>query len=169
MNLVILGNIVMLAGSSLMVTVGFLKKKRQILAVQCVQCVIQSAAHLMLGAASGAIAGVLAVARNLICLKREFTLRFKLVFIAIQAVLTWAFNSMGVIGWMPFFATAIFIWMLDTKDERKLKISIIIGQIMWTLFDWRALNFVGVAFDVFSIFSNAVGIYMLRSKRADAE
>ena len=31
MNLVILGNIVMLAGSSLMVTVGFLKKKRQIL------------------------------------------------------------------------------------------------------------------------------------------
>ena len=70
MNLVILGNIVMLAGSSLMVTVGFLKKKRQILAVQCVQCVIQSVAHLMLGAASGAIAGVLAVARNLICLKR---------------------------------------------------------------------------------------------------
>lgn len=167
MNLVILGNIVMLVGSSLMVTVGFLKKKRQILAVQCVQCVIQSVAHLMLGAASGAIAGVLAVARNLICLKREFTLRFKLVFIAIQAVLTWAFNSMGVIGWMPFFATAIFIWMLDTKDERKLKISIIIGQIMWTLFDWRALNFVGVAFDVFTIISNAVGVYLLRSKRAE--
>ena len=169
MNLVILGNIVMLAGSSLMVTVGFLKKKRQILAVQCVQCVIQSAAHLMLGAASGAIAGVLAVARNLICLKREFTLRFKLVFIAIQAVLTWAFNSMGVIGWMPFFATAIFIWMLDTKDERKLKVSIIIGQIMWTVFDWRALNLVGVAFDVFTIISNAVGVYMLSAKRADAE
>lgn len=167
MNLVILGNIVMLVGSSLMVTVGFLKKKRQILAVQCVQCVIQSVAHLMLGAASGAIAGVLAVARNLICLKREFSLRFKLVFIAIQAVLTWAFNSMGFIGWMPFFATAIFIWMLDTKDERKLKVSIIIGQIMWTLFDWRALNFVGVAFDVFTIISNAVGVYLLRSKRAE--
>ena len=167
MNFVILGNIVMFVGSSLMVTVGFLKSKRQILTVQCLQCVIQSAAHILLGAASGAIAGVLAVARNLICLKREFTLRFKLVFIAIQAVLTQLFNSMGVVGWMPFFATAIFIWMLDTKDERKLKISIIIGQIMWALFDWQALNFVGFAFDVFSIFSNAVGIYMLRSKRAE--
>ena len=167
MNLVILGNIVMFVGSSLMVTVGFLKRKRQILTVQCVQCIIQSAAHLLLGAASGAIAGVLAVARNLICLKREFTLGFKLVFIAIQAVLTGAFNSMGFIGWMPFFATAIFIWMLDTKDERKLKISIIIGQIMWTLFDWRALNFLGVAFDVFTIISNAVGVYLLRSKRAE--
>ena len=169
MNLVILGNIVMLAGSSLMVTVGFLKSKRQILTVQCVQCIIQGAANLLLGAASGAVAGVLSVARNLICLKREFTLGYKLVFIAIQAALTLLFNAMGFVGWMPFFATAIFIWMLDTKDERKLKLSIIVGQIMWTLFDWQAMNFVGVAFDVFTIISNAAGIYMLRSKRADTE
>lgn len=165
MSLVVLGNIVMFVGSMMMVTVGFLKNKTQILVVQSVQCAVQVAGNLLLGGVTGALAGVFSIARNFICLKREFTTPFKVTFIVLQALSTVVFNNLGFIGWLPCFATAIFVWMLDTKDARVLKSAIIIGQIMWCIFDVRIRSYVGVAFDLFTITSNAVGIIMINRQK----
>ena len=96
MNTVLLGNIVALIGAAIMVSTGFLKTKKQILTVQCFQFVVLSASNAILGAFTGITANVIGIARNLFCMKKEFTTPWKIVFIAAQLALLFAFNSDGV-------------------------------------------------------------------------
>ena len=65
MNLVIIGNIIAFLGCGLMVLVGFIKEKRRILSVQCIQFTLQGASNLILGGYSGFIANVVSILRNL--------------------------------------------------------------------------------------------------------
>ena len=95
MNTVLLGNIVALIGAAIMVSTGFLKTKKQILTVQCFQFVVLSASNAILGAFTGITANVIGIARNLFCMKKEFTTPWKIVFIAAQLALLFAFNSDG--------------------------------------------------------------------------
>ena len=73
MNIVLIANGVALVGALLMAGIGLLKKKEQILLVQCVQFAIQGAANLMLGGMTGLISNGVSIARNLFCLKFEYT------------------------------------------------------------------------------------------------
>ena len=84
MNTVLLGNIVALIGAAIMVSTGFLKTKKQMLTVQCFQFGVLSASNAILGAFTGITANVIGIARNLFCMKKEFTTPWKIVFIAAQ-------------------------------------------------------------------------------------
>lgn len=161
MNLVLIGNLVMFVGSGIMVLTGLLKKKQSILAAQTVQCAIQAVGNYLLGGISGSIAGVVSMIRNLVCIKWGFTLPLKLLFIAAQSALTLAFNRNGLLGLMPLLATSVYIWVMDTTDEKKLKAAIIFTQVCWGLFDIQIHNYVGIVFDCSTILSNALGIYLL--------
>ena len=46
---ILIGNIIAFAGCGIMVLVGLIKQKKRILAVQCVQFVLQGAANFILG------------------------------------------------------------------------------------------------------------------------
>lgn len=162
MNLVLLGNLVALLGAAAMVASGFLKKKNHILAVQCGQFVVLSAAHVILGAYSGIIANVVGIARNLVCMKREFTAAWKITFIAAQLVLSLAFNTNGWLGLLPAAASCIYTCFLDLRDERKLKLVIIVSTGCWVVFDFLFQNYVTFAFDIATIVSNMIGIYSLQ-------
>ena len=126
MNTVLLGNIVALIGAAIMVSTGFLKTKKQILTVQCFQFVVLSASNAILGAFTGITANVIGIARNLFCMKKEFTTPWKIVFIAAQLALLFAFNSDSWFGLLPAAATCVYTWFLDLKDEVQLKIVIIV-------------------------------------------
>ena len=95
MNTVLLGNIVALIGAAIMVLIGFLKTKKQILTAQCFQYVALSVSNAILGAFTGITANVVGIARNLFCMKKEFTVPWKIAFIAVQLALLLAFNSDG--------------------------------------------------------------------------
>ena len=162
MNTVLLGNIVALTGAALMVSTGFLKTKKQILAAQCFQYGVLSASNAILGAFTGITANVIGIARNLFCMKREFTVPWKLAFIAAQLALLFAFNSDGWLGLLPAAATCVYTWFLDLKDERKLKLVIILTVLCWAVYDFLFRNYVTFAFDLGTVVSNTVGIITLR-------
>lgn len=162
MNTVLLGNIVALIGAALMVSTGFLKMKKQILIAQCFQYGVLSASNAILGAFTGITANVIGIARNLFCMKREFTVPWKLAFIAAQLALLFAFNADGWLGLLPAAATCVYTWFLDLKDERKLKLVIILTVLCWAVYDFLFRNYVTFAFDLGTVVSNTVGIITLR-------
>ena len=118
MNTILLGNAVTFIGALLMVGIGFIKTKKNILRVQCIQFAIMGIGNLILGGVTGFISNAVSILRNLICFKRELTLPLKLLFIAIQIIITGSVNRMGFIGWLPVFAACLFTWFLDTKRHR---------------------------------------------------
>lgn len=162
MNTVLLGNIVALIGAAIMVSTGFLKTKKQILTVQCFQYGVLSAANAILGAFTGITANVVGIARNLFCMKKEFTMLWKLVFIAAQLALFFAFNADGWFGLLPAAATCAYTWFLDLKDEVQLKIVMIATVLCWAVYDFVFKNYVTFAFDLGTVVSNIVGIVTLR-------
>ncbi len=161
MNLVVMANLVSMVGCVLMVAVGFLRKKRTILLVQCVQFAILAAANLMLGAMTGFISGFVSIVRNLVFLKWENTGLMKLAFIAVQLVLSLSVGVHSVLDWLPIAAAVLYTWFLDVKSEVHLKLVIIAAQSMWLVYDFVYLNYVTCAFDAMTILSNAIGIVMI--------
>lgn len=161
MNLVVMANMVSMAGCVLMVVIGFMQKRRSILLSQCVQFVILAAANLMLGAMTGFISGTIGIVRNLVFLKWENTRLLKIVFVVVQPVLSLSVGIHSFIDWFPIISTVLFTWFLDVKSEVRLKLVIIAAQSLWLVYDLVYLNYVTAAFDALTITSNFIGIVMI--------
>ena len=160
MSIVLIGNIISFIGCSLMVIVGLIKKKENIIRVQCIQFTIQGAANLILGGVTGFIANLISIARNLWFARREGTVKVKLFFIGLQAVLSLVFLdwSAGIIGWFPLFSAAVFTWFLDIKSDAAFKIVILVSQVFWIVYDFYYSNYVACAFDIFTMISTCIGL-----------
>ena len=161
MNLVVMANMVSMAGCVLMVVIGFMQKRRSILLPQCVQFAILASANLMLGAMTGFISGAIGIVRNLVFLKWENTRLLKIVFVVVQLVLSLSVGIHSFIDWFPIISTVLFTWFLDVKSEVRLKLVIIAAQSLWLVYDLVYLNYVTAAFDALTITSNFIGIVMI--------
>lgn len=161
MNLVVMANMVSMAGCVLMVVIGFMQKRRSILLSQCVQFAILAAANLMLGAMTGFISGAIGIVRNLVFLKWENTRLLKIVFVVVQLVLSLSVGIHSFIDCFPIISTVLFTWFLDVKSEVRLKLVMIAAQSLWLVYDLVYLNYVTAAFDALTITSNLIGIVMI--------
>lgn len=168
MSIVVMANLISMIGCALMVAVGFLQKKRRILLAQCVQFAIQGTAHILLGASTGFVSSVVGIVRNLVFVRKENTGKLKLLFIAIQVALSLYVGVNGFVDWFPIFATVLFTWCLDTKSEVRLKLVIIVAQVMWFLYDYVYMNYVACVFDGMTILSTTIGICMILWKNKNA-
>ncbi|WP_295866167.1 YgjV family protein [uncultured Oscillibacter sp.] len=165
MNFILLGNGIALFGAVLMAAIGLIKQRKHILAAQCVQFGIMGIANLILGGINGFVSALVSITRNLICLKWELTTPIKIGIISIQAVLALSIDRRGVIGILPGLSACICTWFLDTTDEIKLKMVIIIAQVCWLIYDRSILNDVSFAFDIITILANLVGIVLIVRQR----
>ena len=166
MNYLLIGNAVSMAGCLIMVLIGLLKKKSHILIAQSVQCLFMGVGNLVLGGVSGFIGNIVTILRNLAFLKLRNTAALKVFFIALQLVLSLGSLSDGLISWLPLIAAAMFTWCMDTKSAAKLKICILCTQVLWLIYDLYDRNYVASAFDVMTMVSNVVGLYMVTRKKA---
>lgn len=164
MNTIILGNFISLLGCLMMVAIGFLRKKSHILTAQCFQFGLLGLANLILGATSGFISGVVGITRNLVFSRVKSTLSLKLFFIAAQVVLSLPFAGNGLVDWFPVFAAVLFTWCIDTRSEVVLKVYIIAAQVFWMVFDLYYQNYTAMAFDIFTVLSNTIGIFMIKKR-----
>ena len=160
--MLLLGNAIVLAGCVLMVAIGFLKKKEHILWAQCVQFALQGAGNRVLGAMSAVISNGVSIARNLVLMKTENKTWIKVTFILVQTVLTLFFSSRELIEWLPVIAVVVYTWFLDIKNPVAFKLMIVGLQVLWTVYDFYHQNYVGFAFDLFTIASTTIGIFMIR-------
>lgn len=162
----LIGNIVSFFGCLLMVAVGFIKRKDHMLAAQCGQFGLQSVANLILGSASGCVSGVVGIVRIVVFTRvKKVTVWLKLGFIALQGVLTFWAGADTLIAWLPMLAMVAYTWYLDTEDAVLFKAVNLLGVCMWLVHDIHYLNYSGVVFDVLSIISTAVGIFVLMRDR----
>lgn len=162
MTHVLIANAISLAGAVLMLATGFIKTKRGILLSQCGQAAMLGSANLILGGYTGVTSAIVTMARNIICLKWDFTLALKIFFIILQASLALVFNQEGLLGICPVMSTVIYTCFLDTKSEVKLKLVIMVAQSFWIFYDFAIANYVLCAFDVGTVISNAIGIYVIK-------
>ena len=166
MNILLIGNAISMIGCLIMVGIGLLKKKSHILIAQSFQCLFMGAGNLILGGVSGFICNIVTIIRNLVFLKFRNTTFLKVFFILLQLVLSWSSLSAGFISWLPLIAAAVFTWCMDTQSAAKLKICILCTQVMWLTYDLYYRNYVASAFDVMTMISNLIGLYMVCKKKA---
>ena len=164
MNTLLIGNAVSMIGCLIMVLIGFLKRNNHILMAQCAQCLFMGAGNLILGGVSGFISNVVTIFRNLVFLKLKNTVFLKVFFILLQLVLSWSSLTAGFISWLPLIAAALFTWCMDTKNAVKLKKVILCTQVMRLAYDLYFRNYVASAFDVMTMVSNVIGLYMVCKK-----
>ena len=170
MDRILMGNALSLIGAILMACIGLLKKRKQILTVQCVQFGIMGLANLVLGGITGTVSAAVSIARNLVCAKRELTVPLKILFTVILVALSLYANTAGWLGVLPMLSTCIYTWLLDIKGERRLKAVLIVAQVFWLVFDLSLSNYVSFAFDIITIITNLIGIVTLTAearKRAE--
>lgn len=168
MNQIVIGNVISFLGCLLMVSIGFLRTKKQILGVQCLQFSLMGVSNFLLGGISGTISNVVSVLRNLVFFKAKVTVPLKLGFIALQVLLSIGALRNSPLEWLPVLAAGALTWFLDVKNEVVLKVVIIATFFLWVVYDLCHLNYVAMTFDILSIFSNAAGIYMIRKAGRNA-
>ena len=166
MDRILLGNLLSMVGCSLMVAIGFVRKKERILWLQCIQFGVLAAANVVLGAFTGAVSGIVGIVRNLVFTRVESSVPWKVFFLLIQAAMALRANPRGLLDWLPILSGSLFTWFIDLKSERGFKTMIIAAQSMWLVYDLYYSNYVSAAFDVFTMLSNLIGILMIRKKSA---
>lgn len=165
MNRIFLGNCIALIGAVLMAGIGFIRQRKHILVVQCIQFGIMGISNLVLGGINGFASALISIIRNLIGLKWELTTPIKAGIISIQVVFALSISHSGIIDVLPALSACIYTCFLDIKDEIKLKLVIIIAQICWVVYDISILNYVSFIFDIITIFANIVGIISIGKQR----
>lgn len=165
MKIILIANVISLIGSIIMVSIGLIQTKKNILIAQSCQLLFMGTANLMLGGVTGFVADLVSIVRNITASKVIFDTKYKIGFIVLIIGVSLPFNTNGILGLIPIICGIIFTLVLDQKDERILKVAIIIAQILFTIYDTCILNYVGSLFDVMTIVSNMIGIYMLFKKK----
>lgn len=160
---ILLGNGIFFLGAVILMSLGLIRTKRMILIAQIVQEALMGIGMLILGGISGFIVDMVAIVRNLVCIRWKYTLKWKLVFIALQVGLYAAVGSEGFYGWMPVLAMALFTWFLDTDNVVLLKALIGIMQLMFLIYDSHIRNYVGIAVDITSMVTCVIGIIRTKS------
>ena len=161
MNPLLIGNAISMIGCLIMVAIGFLKKKSHILIAQSVQCCFMGFGNLILGGVSGFICNIVTILRNLVFVKYPVTTKLKITFIGLQLLLSLGSMSLNVITWLPLLSASLFTWFLDTASAAKLKIVILCTQVMWLVYDLYYRNYVASAFDIMTMCSNLIGLFMV--------
>ena len=159
--MVLFGNIVALIGCIVMVAIGFIKKKDQILKAQCAQFALMGMGNLILGATAGFISNSIGILRNLVFLRMEPKPWMKVGFIVVQGILTMITGGTALIEWLPLIAVVVYTWCLDMKSPIGFKCVLIFGQSLWLAYDWYYLNYSAFFFDILTILSTLYGMWMI--------
>lgn len=156
---IIIGNIIMFIASIIMVCVGLLKTKKQVLVWQTIQISLMGVATVFLGSIPGMIANIVGVIRNLLGYHGKLN-RVAQILICVAAVVsTLLFNNIGWFGLLPIAAVVLYTLFMNTPDVRKLKFLILVTLILWMIHDFYVKSYVSCAFNAFSIVTCVIGIF----------
>lgn len=161
MFLLIIGNIIALIASILMVYSGFIKEKKKILFIQTFQIGLSVISNIILGGITGAIINTINLIRNIICYKDKLGLKEKIIITFFAVVLSFKFNNLGLLGFLPVISTVTYIWFMNVKDVKKFKILIVFTMLMWFIYDIIIKSYTSAIFDFMNIVANIITIFKI--------
>lgn len=167
--IIIIANIIDFVAAMVQIWSGTIKKKNKILAVQTVQIGMQTVSMLLLGGITGAISNVLCCVRNVFCFKEWLTWPVKGAFIAIQFGLTWKFNTQGALGWLPFWVCAIYIVLMDVKDQIQFKILSTVSFVPWVIYFFAIKSYTGSFFAALTTVTSTIALVSMIKEKKNGE
>ena len=163
---VIIANVIDFVAASIQVASGSIKGKARILMVQIVQLLLQGVSMLLLGGITGAISNVLSSFRNYLCYKEKLNGFWKGMLIAASIVMTILFNDQGLLGVLPAAVCTVFILFMDVKDPVKFKWLVTLSFVPLMFYHFILRSYVGAIFDVATILTNGITLYVMIKQRA---
>ncbi len=169
-NIELIANIVGLVGSLLMVLMGCLKKKKDVLLAQNGQLVLLGISNVMMGGYIGAIVNVIAIFRNILCSKNKLNLFWVIIITMVTIVIGVICNAgEGFISYLPIIATLIFLFFMNIKDMVKFKAMTALVMFLWFIYDLELHLYTTALFDLITVFSCLVVMYHLAHERPNQQ
>ncbi len=159
--IVLVANIIDFLAALIQVASGSIQKKAKILVVQIIQLLMQGVSMLLLGGITGAVSNVLSCYRNYLCYKGKLSPFWKAMLIAASIVMTIAFNTQGLLGFLPAAVCAVYILLMDVKDPIKFKLLVTLSFIPWMVYHFILKSYVGALFDAASVATNAITLFVM--------
>lgn len=166
---VIIANAIDLIAAFLQIGSGSIKQKSRILVVQIIQLLLQAVSMLLLGGVTGAVSNVLSCYRNYLCYKEKLNTLWKVILIAASIGMTVFLNEQGFLGIIPAAVCTVYIIFMDVKDPVKFKLLVMLSFVPWMFYHFILKSYVGAIFDIATILTNAVTLYVMVKEKNSAK
>ncbi|MBR5986865.1 MAG: YgjV family protein [Clostridia bacterium] len=157
---VIIGNVCSIGAMVTDSVSGTRKKTSEILAVQIISQVFYSAGSIILKGYSSTAQSLVAILRNLAAMKGVRRKAAEWILILLGVVLGVCWNNRGLLGWLPIIANleySIAVFRLR-ENEQGLKFCFLINMLMYSVFSFAIMNYVGAAANLFAAVTTAVSL-----------
>ena len=160
MNDIIIGNVCSLCAMVTDSISGTRKKHNQILAVQILSQFFYGAGSVILKGYSSTAQNLVAVLRNLAAMRKIQSKAVEWGLILLGVVLGFAFNNRGVLGWLPIAANLEYsVAVFRSRDrERSLKKAFLVNMLMYSVFSFAIMNYVGAAGNIIVAVTTAISL-----------
>ena len=160
MKEIIIGNVCSLCAMVSDSVSGTRKKQNQILAIQILSQVFYGVGSILLKGYSSTAQNLVAVLRNLAAMKRIKSRIVEWILILLGVVLGVVFNNRGALGWLPIAANLEYsIAVFRFRDrERSLKLAFLVNMLMYSVFSFAIMNYVGCAANIVVAVTTAVSL-----------
>lgn len=178
MNLYLISQIFAILACILMVAIGYIKRKRNVLIAQNIQFILFSISYACIGGISAVVGNLVSLVRNIICLKWNLNTPLKVFFIVLQGIITYIslYNvwfkwlpmnagTHGIMDWLPFLAATFITITLSSKKDIVIKLGCIGSILCFGTYDFILRNWTVFAFDCFSLLTSLVGIYRILQEK----
>ena len=172
---ILLANLFSTAACIVMVVLGFVRKKENLVNGQAIQLGLLAVSNTLLGAFSGTIGNVIGVIRCFILPKAKKVITWKIGFILVQLAATLLMMIFVTKDyaiwqcWIPFAYAVILTCVLDCKSVVVFKIAIAIAQALFFFFDLYYVNYGSMAADLLTVITNVTSVLFYDLKAAKAK
>lgn len=137
--------------------------------IQVAQCFTYAVASVFFGMYATAVSMVLCSVRNGLEAYDKFSLKLCIPFCVIVAALGIGFNTSGVLGLIPAFATVVYtLGCYLCKSLLSTKINIFVNLLLWTLYDMMIVDVPSSVVDSVGALVALVAFFRIR-KMQDCE
>ena len=163
---IIIGNIFSLCAMVTDSFSGTRKKHRQIMSAQIVSQFFYAASSIVLKAYSSTVQNIVAVFRNFAAMKNVKSKVLEWGLVLAGVLLGIAFNNRGILGWLPVIANLEYS---VSDNEKALKLAFIINMVMYAVFSFAIMNYVGTVSCTVIAVTTAVSLIRAKNgKEAEA-
>lgn len=157
---VILGNVFSLVANGSDALSASRKTSKGVLWTQIVSQFFYGASAFVLGGYSAVVQNVVSVFRNLCALSPKTPQWIYWLLVVFAVAFGVVFNNLGLLGWLPIIANLMYSLavFLAKGDVIILKSAFLILTLMFAVFNFAILNFVGGVGNIFIVITTAVFI-----------
>lgn len=170
MNDILVGNVCSLAAMVSDSVSSTRKKNGEVLGVQIISQVFYGAGSIILKGYSSTVQNAVAIARNLVAIKKIKSRAVEWTLIILGVALGIYFNNRGAMGFLPVAANFEYsVAVFRFKDKVSLlKAAFLVNAVMYLVFNFVIKNYVGAAANVVVIITTAVALIKDRKNKKGA-